>query len=97
MGLGSHRPRRREPCTGEEEEAAAAKGLHFVRFCPWALVGLGRTDGEGSAKERRGEGERERERTKLSTPDKNVERKERRLASNTNTTSVSEGGVEEGG
>ena len=58
MGLGSHRPRRTEPCTGEEEAAAAAKGLHFVRFCPWASVGLGRTDGKGPPK--RGEG-RERE------------------------------------
>ena len=42
----------------------------------------GRTDGPPKRRER----ERERERTKLSTPDKNVERKERRLASNTNTT-----------
>ena len=80
---------------GEEEEAAAPKGLHFVRFCPWAAVGR-------TAKKKRG-----RE-TKLSTPDKNVERKERRLAANTNTTysyrrleaclfDGMEGGVVEGG
>ena len=58
----------------------SSERITFRSFLPLGGAAVGWEDGRTAKKER------ERERTKLSTPDKNVERKERRLASNTNTT-----------
>ena len=98
MGLGSHRPRRTRTAEGSLHGGGGGGGCERITFRSFLPLGARwtYTDGRRRVRQREERGG-ERERTKLSTPDKNVERKERRLASNTNTTSASEGGVEEGG